>query len=262
MSSADCVKIHKENGVMTITLNRPEAGNAIDLAMAQALMQASIVADQDSSVRCVLLTASERFFCVGGDVGAFAQSIDQLPSLLTELTSYLNPAVSRLLRMNKPLVVAVNGAAAGAGLSLSVLGDIVIAAKSAHFTPAYSMVGLSPDVGATWILPRLMGLRQAQDFIFNNRRLSADDALKQGLVTEVVEDAGLQTRAVAIAEKLANSAVGALGKTRNLLFASMATSLETQLENEARAIAACGSDEGIEGVKAFTEKRKPEFYKG
>src|SRR5690606_39264647 len=112
MSSADCVKIHKENGVMTITLNRPEAGNAIDLAMAQALMPASIVADQDSSVRCVLLTASERFFCVGGDVGAFAQSIDQLPSLLTELTSYLNPVVSRLLRMNKPLVVAVNGAAA------------------------------------------------------------------------------------------------------------------------------------------------------
>src|SRR5690606_36874747 len=110
--------------------------------------------------------------------------------------------------------------------SLSVLGDIVIAAKSAHFTPAYSMVGLSPDVGATWILPRLMGLRQAQDFIFNNRRLSADDALKQGLVTEVVEDAELQTRAVAVAEKLANSAVGALGKTRNLLFASMATSLE------------------------------------
>jgi len=262
MNSTACVKIHRKNGVMTITLNKPEAGNAINLAMAQDLMQASIHADQDAGVRCVLLTASERFFCVGGDVGAFAQSLDQLPGLLTELTSYLNPTVSRLLRMNKPLVVAINGPAAGAGLSLSLLGDIVIAAQSAHFTPAYSMVGLSPDVSATWILPRLMGLRQAQDFIFNNRRLSAEQALERGLVTEVVEGAELGARAVEIAEKLAKSAVGALGRTRNLLFASMATSLETQLENEARAIAACGSDEGPEGVKAFTEKRKPEFYKG
>src|SRR5690606_38693745 len=103
MNSTACVKIHRKNGVMTITLNRPEAGNAINLAMAQDLMQASIHADQDAGVRCVLLTASERFFCVGGDVGAFAQSLDQLPGLLTELTSYLNPTVSRLLRMNKPL---------------------------------------------------------------------------------------------------------------------------------------------------------------
>jgi 2-(1,2-epoxy-1,2-dihydrophenyl)acetyl-CoA isomerase len=250
----------RDGAVARLTLNRPQAGNAIDVPLARALMEASIVCDEDDAIRCVLLTGAGRLFCAGGDVAGFAAAGDKVPALLKELTAYLHMAIARLARMNKPLITAVNGPAAGAGFSLALLGDIALAAKSSHFTLAYSALGLSPDGGATWLLPRLVGLRRAQELALTNKRSTADEAAALGLVTRVVDDVALAAEALALAQSLSQAAVGALGRTRALLLASFGASLETQMEAEARAIAeAARTPDGLEGIRAFGEKRKPRF---
>jgi 2-(1,2-epoxy-1,2-dihydrophenyl)acetyl-CoA isomerase len=246
--------------VARLTLNRPEVGNAIDLPLARALMAASIACDEDDTIRCVLLSGAGKLFCAGGDVAAFAAAGEQVPQLLKELTANLHMAISRFARMNKPLVTAINGAAAGAGFGLAILGDIVLAARSAKLVTAYGGIGLSPDGGATWLLPRLVGLRRAQELALTDRRLTADEALALGLVTAVSEDASLMADASAQASKLADMAVRAIGRTRALLLSSFQTGLEEQMELEARAIADSGRDsESREGIAAFLAKRKPDF---
>jgi 2-(1,2-epoxy-1,2-dihydrophenyl)acetyl-CoA isomerase len=171
-------------------------------------------------------------------------------------------AVSRLMRMAKPLAVLVNGPAAGAGLSLAISGDIVLAARSAHFTAAYGKVGLTPDGGMSWMLPRLVGMRRAQEIIVANRRIPAEEAASIGLVTRVVDDADLSREGAALAAELASSATLAIGGARALLLESHSNGLETQLEREARSIAAAGGTaESREGVAAFLERRAPDFRK-
>ena len=174
--------------VARITLDRPDA-NALDLDLARHLMRAAMRCDQDRDVRCVLLTGTGRFFCAGGDLRAMSAFGDELPAGLKEMTVYLHAAVSHFVRMRAPLVVAVNGAAAGAGMSLAAVGDLVLAAESATFTMAYTAAGLVPDGGSTWSLPRLIGLRRTQELMLTNRRLTAQEALEWGLVTRVVADA-------------------------------------------------------------------------
>lgn len=252
--------IVRENGIARLTLNRPKAGNAIDVPLARALMYAAIECDEDESIRVVTLTGAGKLFCGGGDVGAFAGAGDQFSALLKELTAYVHSAVSRFSRMGKPMVTIINGPAAGAGFNLSLLGDIAIAAQSAHFTTAYTGIGLTPDGGATWLLPRLVGLRRAQEIILTNKRVSATEAAEIGMITKAVPDEELAVEAEGIVGKLAGGATRALGRTRNLLLEGMENSLETQLELEARSIAASGRDgEGKEGVAAFLAKRKPDF---
>lgn len=223
-------------------------------------MEASIRCDEDDTVRCVVLTGAGRMFCAGGDVPAFAEAGDRVPDLLKELTAYLHMAISRLSRMEKPLLTVVNGPAAGAGFSLAILGDVAIAARSAKFTLAYGAIGLSPDGGSTWLLPRLVGLRRAQELALLGRRLDADEAAAAGLITRAVDDAALIEESASVALTLANAAVRAVGRTRNLLLSSFNSSLEDQLEREARAIALSGRDpEGREGIGAFVAKRQPRF---
>ncbi len=247
------------DGIARLTLNRPQAGNAIDVPLAQALMEAAIACDEDDSIRVVLLTGAGRLFCAGGDVTGFAAAEDRLPALLKLLTAYLHSAVARFARMGKPLVTAINGPAAGAGFPLALLGDIALAASTAHFTIAYGAIGLSPDGGTTWLLPRLVGLRRAQELTLLNKRVSAPEAAALGLITRVVED-NLEAEALAVAAELARGATRALGRTRNLLLTSFGHSLEEQIELEAREIAAAARDsEGREGVAAFIAKRKPDF---
>lgn len=251
-----------EGPVARITLDREEMGNALDIPMARALMEAAIACDENDAIRCVLLTGRGRLFCAGGDIAAFNAAGDQLPSYLKEITAYLHLAIARLARMNKPLVTAVNGPAAGAGFSLAILGDIVLAAPAAHFTLAYTAIGFSPDGGATWLLPRLIGLRQAQELILRNRRVKADEAVALGLITRVVAEGALEPEAMALAQELAQSATSALGASRRLLLDSFSTSIETQMEHESRAIAGqARTPEGREGVAAFVEKRRPNFLK-
>lgn len=247
-------------GVLTLTLNRPEAGNAIDLELARELMLAAIQCDEDQSVRCVVLTGSGKLFCAGGDIAAFAAAGARTPALIKEMTAYLHSAISRFARMEKPLVTAVNGAAAGAGFSLAILGDIAISSADASFTLAYRSIGLSPDGGATWLLPRLVGLRRAQELALTGQRLTAAEAAALGLITRTVAASELGTEAASLAAQLAAGPTMAQGRTKNLLASSFSTTLETQLEHEARAIAACaGEGEAREGLAAFLAKRKPNF---
>ena len=201
--SEDILLIRREGAVAHLTLNRPSSGNAIDVPLARALMEASIQLDEDDGVRCVVITGAGRMFCAGGDIASFAAAGDNFAALTKEITSYLHVAVARFARMLKPLVTVVNGPAAGAGLPLAALGDIAIAARSAHFTLAYSAIGLTPDGGATYLLPRLVGMRRAQELALLNKRLNADEAAAIGLITRVVDDAALAAEANAIAQQLA-----------------------------------------------------------
>lgn len=248
------------NGIARIELHRPDAANALDDAMASALADTAIRCDEDPSIRAVLLTGSGRFFCAGGDLRAFAEAGAGLSVYIKRLTMHLHAALSRFARMDPPLVIAVNGPAAGAGLSLSCIGDLVLAAESASCTLAYTAAGLAPDGGSTWWLPRLVGMRLAQEMALTNRRLSAEEAVAHGLWTRVVPDAGLEGEAAALAARLADGATRALGHAKRLLVSSGAESLETQMEFEARAIAeAARGPESTEGITAFLEKRPPRF---
>jgi 2-(1,2-epoxy-1,2-dihydrophenyl)acetyl-CoA isomerase len=246
--------------VAKITLDRPDAANGIDLALGRDLMRVAIRCDEDPDVRAVLLTGAGKMFCAGGDLKSFASFGDDLPAALKELTTYLHAATSRLARMDAPLVVAVNGAAAGAGMSLAVAGDLVVAAASAKFTMAYTAAGLSPDGSSTYYLPRLIGLRRTQELMFTNRRLSADEALEWGLVNRVVPDEALLDEAGKLAAQLAQGPTRAHGTLKTLLDASFSGTLETQMELEARGIAVmAGTPDGKEGIQAFLEKRRPTF---
>ena len=256
----DSLLFERAGPIATLTFNRPETGNALDIPLARTLMEAAITCDQDDSIRCVVLTGAGRMFCAGGDVGAFSAAGDALPAFLKEITAYVHAAVTRFAHMNKPLLTAINGPAAGVGLSLAVLGDLAIAARSAHFTVAYTALGLSPDGGATWLLPRLVGFRKAQELTLLNTRLMADDAVSAGLITRVVDDAAFKGEIHSTAERLAAAATPAIGKVRNLLLDSFGASLESQMDAEARAIADLSrTAHGREGVAAFVAKRKPQF---
>lgn len=262
MEDQSSIVLSVEYGLATIRLNRADQGNALNLATAQALATASRNAADDPAVRCVLLTGTGRFFCVGGDVGSFHEAGDDVSKLLQDITHHLNTAIETLADMDKPLVVAVNGPAAGAGLGLSLLGDIVIAAASAHFTMAYTAIGLTPDGGTSLLLPRLVGLRTAQDMAFTNRRIRSDEALAMSLVTRVVEDEALASTAHEIAADLARGPSRAYAAVRKLLRSAYHADLSAQLADEARAISsAAGTIDGQEGISAFLSKR-PAIFTG
>lgn len=259
MSEAS-VLLERSGPLAQITLNRPAQGNAIDMSMARALAAAALECDTDSSIRCVVLTGSGRLFCAGGDLGTFKDAGAGIAGYLSELAGTLHSALTRFARMQKPLVTLVNGPAAGAGLGLAVAGDVVLAVRSAHFKSAYSSIGLTPDGGMTWVLPRLIGVRKAQDMLLTNRRVDANEAEQIGLVTRVVDDDGLAGEGAKVAGALARSATLALGATRSLILQSFDSSYESHLEREARAIvAASKTSESAEGIAAFLSKRLPDF---
>lgn len=246
--------------VTTITLNRPDAANGMHIPLCRELLKATIAAAEDDTVRCVVITGAGKMFSAGGDLKSMAAFGDKIGEGLSEMTAYLHGAISRLARMDKPLITAVNGTAAGAGMSLAALGDIVIAAKSAKFTMAYTAAGLTPDGSSTFFLPRILGMRKTQELMLTNRLLSADEAMEWGLVTQVVEDDSVVETAMKTAKRLAAGPTRAFGKVRDLLAQSFGNGLETQLEEEARGIVAQSSTpDGREGIAAFLEKRKPDF---
>lgn len=254
------ILLEREGPVARITLDRPDLGNAFDIPMARELMETVIRVAGDDAIRCVVLTGSGRLFCAGGDVKAFSNAGDQLPDFLKEITVYLHGALANLARMPKPLVGAINGPVAGAGVGVAILGDIVLADPSAHFTLAYTGIGMSPDGGTTWLLPRLIGLRRAQEICLTNRRIGAEEAAQIGLVTRVTEAGKLAEESAALAQQLAAGATTALGATRRLLADSFSATFESHMEAESRSISAQGrSKEGREGIAAFVEKRKPDF---
>ncbi len=256
----DSLQVTQYDGVVTLTLNRPEAANGIDLDLGRELMHTAIALSESDAVRAVVLTGAGRFFCAGGDLKSFAAYGEALPLRLKELTAYLHTAVTRLARMDAPVICAVNGMAAGAGMSLAIACDIVLAADSAAFTMAYTGAGLSPDGSSSWFLPRLIGDRRAREMMLTNRQLSARDAEEWGLINRVVPAPDLMSAAQEQAALLAGGPTGAYGAVKQLLLASSDSGLETQMELETRLIAArAGSADGREGVAAFAEGRKPRF---
>ena len=260
MSPNDTVIFECVDNVGIITLNRPDAANGINLAMAQALMAVSHHCANDDSIRCVLLNASGKVFSAGGDVKAFYTYKADLSEKIQALIMYLHTAVSTLYHMQKPIVVAVNGMTAGAGLSLAMAGDIVVSAQSAKYTVAYTGVGLTPDAGTSYFLPKLVGLRRAQHLLLTNPVFSAQDALSWGLITETIADESLQTHSFEIARGLANGPTQAFGQVRSLLHTSNHASLDEQLKHEALHMKqACESQDAKEGIAAFNEKRTPQF---
>ncbi|WP_340316712.1 enoyl-CoA hydratase/isomerase family protein [Rhizorhabdus argentea] len=254
------ILFERDGAIAKVTLNRPDAGNAIDLPLGRALLEAAIQCDSDAAIRCVVLTGAGRMFCAGGDISVMASSGDKVSAVISELAGTLHMAMSRFARMNKPLVVLVNGPAAGGGLGLSLCGDIVLAARSAKFSAAYGALGVSPDGGLTWLLPRLVGLRKAQEIIISNRRIDAEEAEAIGMITRVVDDQALAEEGAGVAASLARSATRSIGTSRALLLAAFDNGLEAQMEFEARGIAAnIAGPEGREGVAAFLARRKPDF---
>ncbi len=258
MTAEGPVRWSIDSGVARLTLHRPEAGNAIDLSVALGLAEAATALSEDESVRVVLLTGTGDNFCVGGDLRAFAAQTD-LSRHLKDVTTPLHTAISRLAHLPAPVVAAVQGNAAGAGMSLACGADIVLAADSARFVLAYTRVGLSPDGGGSWYLPRLVGVRRALDLALTNRVLSAAEAVQWGIATRSVPDEELLPEAERLCLDLASGAPHALAAAKRLLRESLGHSLETQLELETAALSDNARRAGPEGITAFLEKRPPRF---
>lgn len=260
MSDYKTIRFEVSNGVATITLNRPEGANSINMELAKELMQAAISCDKDKAIRAVLITADGKIFCPGADLKYLASQGDEIAGELAEVATYWHTATAHFARMSAPVIIAVNGTAAGAGFSLAISGDIVLASESAKFTMAYTGVGLSPDGAASYNLPRLIGLRRTQELMLTNRLLSASEALEWGLLTRVVSAEELLSEARAMAEKFAKGPTLAYGTVKKLLMASFDSSIEGQMELEARGITEMSATtDGKEGIKAFLEKSKANF---
>ena len=256
----ETIQFEVKDRTATITLNRPEAANGLTMISGKELLDVAILCDEDPEIRAVLLTGRGRFFCAGGDLKYFSESGDGLARALKEMTVYCHAATSKLMRMDKPLVTAVNGAAAGMGMSLALSGDLVIAAESATFTAAYTAAALSPDGGLTYLLPRYVGLLRARELMLTNRRLTAKEGLEWGLVSRVVPDAELMPEAEKAVHAFADGPTLSYGSVKRLLSGTFSQTLETQMEFESRAIVDMSKTvDAREGVGAFLARRKPVF---
>lgn len=249
-----------DGAVATITLNRPDAGNAFNKALSDEFCQAVDLCLFDDNVRAVVITGNGKLFCAGGDLSMMADAGNKVDAALKSLTDPIHAAYSTLLRMPKPVIMAVNGAAAGVGLSLALIGDLTIASDKASFTSAYTAAGLSPDGGATYWLPKAIGLKRAKDMMITNRKVSAEEALDWGMVNQIVAADALLDEAQTQAKRLAQGPTGSYGTVKSLVLSSYTESLESQMVHEAEGIANNGKGpNGQEGIAAFLEKRRPNF---
>ena len=254
----DGLRVEVDGPVATITLDRPEALNALTVAVKVALREALEAIAADRAVRAVILTGAGRAFCAGQDL-AERERPDAAP-LDEELRERYNPIILALRSMGQPVIAAVNGVAAGAGASLAFACDLRIAATDARFVLAFGKIGLVPDSGATWFLPRLIGQARAAELAFVGDPISAEEALRIGLVSRVVPADDLLTEARTIADRIAAGAPLANALTKTALERAATIDLETALEGEAKLQGIAGaSADHAEGLAAFREKRAPRF---
>lgn len=252
---ADEVLTARDGGVLTITLNRPDVLNAFDAAMHAALREALREAE-DADVRAVVVTGAGRGFCVGQDLAEFSGGTD----IADALRSRYHPNVLAIRALAKPVIAAINGPAAGAGFSLACACDLRIAADGAIFVPAFINIGLVPDAGGAYFLQRLLGTARAFELMSSGRRLSAEEALEWGLVSEVVPAAELAARSAALAATYAALPTRGIALTKRLFDHAERASLEETLALEAELQAeATQTEDFAEGVAAFREKREPRF---
>lgn len=255
------VQLDVKDGVARLRLNRPDKGNSINEEMAADLLEAATQIAERTDVRAVFIAGNGANFTVGGDLGLFAGTPPaQLPHKLRRMIDSFHLAIERFSAIDAPIVAAVRGGAGGGGLGLMYVADIVVAANEARFALGYGALGLTADGGNTWFLPRMVGLRQAQQLFLLNRRLTAQEALELGLVSRLVADAEVENEAMGLATKLAAGPTQAFGAVRRMLRQSFETGLSDQLEAEKETIvAASRTADAREGIAAFVAKRQPQF---
>jgi 2-(1,2-epoxy-1,2-dihydrophenyl)acetyl-CoA isomerase len=266
----ELVKLEIDAEIATLSFNDPDNLNAMNQTMLDSLgLALDHVEDPNNNIRCLILTGEGRGFCAGANMandssdengaGGNTTSKNKLPDAGAGLETAYHPLLRRLRNMHCPIVSAVNGPCAGIGMSFALMGDMVLAGKSAFFLQAFRRIGLVPDGGATFLLPRLVGMARAKELTIMGERLSAEDALEWGLINRVYEDNALLDEARALAGELAKGPMS-LGMIRNLLWESVDSTYEEQLNNERWAQREAGrSKDFMEGVRAFNEKREADF---
>ena len=262
MGSEESILVHDDKGVRTITLNRPDVLNAFNDDMLLALKKALRAAEKEKAVRCLILTGAGRAFGSGQDLADVKDRYtkNEPVQFAQHLRDHYNPIITKMRTMEKLIIGAVNGVAAGAGCSLALACDMRIAAESASFIQSFVKVGLVPDSGSTFMLPRLIGVARAMEMACTGRKAEADEALRIGLVNRVVPDADLLTAATELATKLASMPTLAIGLIKRAINSAWTSDLETQLDYEAMLQQTAGqTHDHREGVMAFIEKRKPVF---
>ena len=249
------------DGVMTITLNRPEVLNSFTVAMAQEVVVAVRAAGSDPAVRAVLLTGNGRGFCAGQDLAeAVPQDGSAMPDIGDIVRSSYNPLILAIRSLEKPVICAVNGVAAGAGANLAFACDLTIASDDATFVESFAKLGLIPDTSGTFFIPRLVGTQRAIGMMFLAEKLTAAKAKEWGLIWDTAPSAELMERAGSLAKTLATQATRGFGLTKRAVNRSLGSDLESQLAFEAEMMSAAGrTDDYKEGVNAFLQKRKPHY---
>ena len=255
------IKFETSEGVATLTLNRPKALNSFTMEMHGEVREAMVQVTDDASIRCLVITGAGRGFCAGQDLGDRAVAADDAPPDLGEsVEKNYNPLIRSIMNLPKPVICAVNGVAAGAGSSIALACDIVLAARSASFIQVFCKIGLVPDSGGTWNLPRAVGLARAKGLAMLGDRLPAETAEQWGLIWKCIDDDDLQAEAQKMASYFATQPTRALGRIKKLLNESGTNTLVEQTELEKEAMQELGqSADYKEGVAAFMEKRPPVF---
>jgi 2-(1,2-epoxy-1,2-dihydrophenyl)acetyl-CoA isomerase len=255
----DTVLLDVRDGVATVTLNQPEAANALSMAMGRDLLEVALRIEGDPGVRAVVVTGAGKHFCFGGDLNGMATQGERVGGYLNELTTRIHAAISCFTRMRAPVIAAVNGTAAGGGVGLVCMADLALCGRGSRFRLAYTGVGLAPDCATSYLLPRIVGRRRALELFLTNRVLGADEALAWGLVNQVVDDAEVVTAAHALAATFAAGPTESYATVKRLVDAAD-PGLEAQMALEGRTMAAQSiHPHGREGVAAFLAKRKPDY---
>lgn len=259
--SYDTIEFEIDNGVARLTLNRPDSLNSFNTQMHEEVRAALQEVKSDRAVRCLLLTANGRGFCAGQDLGDRSVAAgDKAPDLGESVEKNYNPLIRTLTTLEMPVICAVNGVAAGAGASIALACDIVLAARSASFVQVFCKIGVVPDSGGTWNLPRAVGLPRARGLALLGDKLSAEQAETWGMIWKCVDDEQLQDEASSMARHFAVQPTRGLALIKQALLASTANTLEDQLELEKDSMRAAGRTADYrEGVAAFMEKRAPQF---
>jgi 2-(1,2-epoxy-1,2-dihydrophenyl)acetyl-CoA isomerase len=258
--SYEAFQYELRDGVAHVTMNRPDTGNRFDRHLNAEISLIATECDENPEVRCVLIDSRGKYFSVGADLDTFRQDRDEFPRFIKNATAGLHTGISRLARMDPPVVVAVHGLAVGGAVALAAAADFCLAGQSASFYAAYAGIGLIPDGAGSFYLPRRVGVRRTAEFLMLNQRWTAAEAARYGLVNDVVDDDALADEAWQLARQLAAGPTRAYGEIKNLLLSTWEQPLEAQLEQEARAMSrATRTEDGWNAVNAVAEKRTPRF---